>query len=232
MGDDLRDGLLRLVKEVVKKSHECRSNAGRARLSGMSTKILAGQFRGRLLYTPKGETTRPTLAHLRKSLFDICQTYIEGANFLDLFAGSGAVAFEAMSRGARRAVLVENDRWACQAIEKNQALLLLENKTTLRRQDVFDALSSLLRLRGQFDIIFADPPYLKAGEDGRLYAQKVTKILGSTPLLAPGGMFFLEEPEKSPPASDKTLGDLILVSERKLGRSTLRQYQKPLADIT
>lgn len=193
----------------------------------MSTKILAGKFHGRILYTPKGETTRPTLAHLRKSLFDICQTYIEGACFLDLFAGSGAIAFEAMSRGAKRAVLVENDKWACQAIEKNQVLLQLEHKTTLRRQDVFEAISSLLRLRGQFDVIFADPPYLKGGEDGRSYAQKVIKILGSTALLTPGGMFFLEEPEKSPPVSEKVLGDLVLISERKLGRSILCQYQKP-----
>ena len=94
----------------------------------MGLRILGGTFRNRLLKSPKGEQTRPTLAVMRKSVFDILQTQIEGAAFLDLYAGSGAMGLEALSRGASHATFVDANRFALSCIEDNICLLKVENQ--------------------------------------------------------------------------------------------------------
>ena len=91
----------------------------------MTLRIIGGKFKGRLIKTPKGEKTRPTSAILRKAVFDICQNQITDARFLDLFAGSGAMGLEALSRGASHATFVERDKHSVSCLKENLALLNL-----------------------------------------------------------------------------------------------------------
>jgi len=180
----------------------------------MSLRIIAGQFKGRILKAPKGPVTRPTQGMLREAVFNICQQVIEGASFLDLFAGSGAMGLEALSRGAAHATFVEGNRFAAQAIRDNIALLDLGRQSSLI---VADAKAALRRLKGSFNLIYVDPPYdLKA-------APFVEELLSSG-LLADDGILFLEERSLgrvSPP----TFASLILVGSRKFGEATLHQYR-------
>ncbi len=97
----------------------------------MSLRIIGGKYKGRVLKAPKGSATRPTHGMLRESVFNICQNEIAGARFLDLFAGSGAMGLEALSRGASHITLVENDRHALASIRENIAVLQAASQTTV-----------------------------------------------------------------------------------------------------
>lgn len=182
----------------------------------MTLRIIAGLFKGRLLKTPKGPTTRPTQGMLREAVFNICQNKIENARFLDLYAGSGAMAFEALSRGAKLATLVESNRFAISCIRSNIALLKVENQTTLIPLDAEIALG---RLALPFDIIYIDPPY------GKPVAELLEKIL-SRSLMVPGSTLFVEErynpKKKVNPFESK---DLVLIDSRRFGTALLHQYQ-------
>ena len=125
-------------------------------------RVIAGKARRLPLMAPDGEDTRPTTDRIKETLFNILQDDIPGCRFLDLFAGSGGIGIEALSRGAKEAVFVENDRRAWQCIEANLKKTRLETQAELIRGDVIGALG---RLREPFDIIFADPPYRKGWEE-------------------------------------------------------------------
>jgi 16S rRNA (guanine966-N2)-methyltransferase len=114
---------------------------------------VAGEFRGRRLAAPRGARTRPTADRVREALFSMLGD-VSGARVLDLYAGSGALGIEALSRGADSAVFVERDPRAVAAIERNLASLGLEQQVV--RQD---AVRFLARAEGMFDLVFCDPPY-------------------------------------------------------------------------
>jgi 16S rRNA (guanine966-N2)-methyltransferase len=116
-------------------------------------RVVAGEFRGRRLAAPRGARTRPTADRVREALFSMLGD-VSGARVLDLYAGSGALGIEALSRGARSAVFVERDARAVSAIERNLASLGLEQRVV--RQD---AARFLARAQGTFDLVFCDPPY-------------------------------------------------------------------------
>ena len=119
--------------------------------------IVAGEFRRRRLKTPAGDKTRPTSGRVREAWFSILQTSIPGARVLDLFAGSGALGLEALSRGATSADFVERARPALDALRANIETLKVEDRVTVHRAD---ALKFVERLQpGQYDVAFADPPY-------------------------------------------------------------------------
>ena len=122
----------------------------------MTLRILGGDLKNRLLKTPKGPFSKPTMSLLRKAVFDMCQGKIEGASFLDLFACSGAMGIEALSRGASHATFLEKDRKTCHLLHENIALYHLEAKSTLLCSDVF---SQIRKLEGSYDILYIDPPY-------------------------------------------------------------------------
>jgi 16S rRNA (guanine(966)-N(2))-methyltransferase RsmD len=153
-------------------------------------RIGSGEMRGRRLHAPRGERTRPTSGRLKKSLFDVLAGRLPQARVLDLYAGSGSLAFEALSRGATRAVVVERNRKACETIRRNAAELRLAERVEILAMDVSSALAKLRHRGDRFDVIFADPPY-RSSE-----AEDLLVNLGERSLLAEGGLLVLEHHHK------------------------------------
>jgi 16S rRNA (guanine966-N2)-methyltransferase len=191
--------------------------------------IIAGLYRHRKLMTPKGELTKPTASRLRESLFNICQGYIQQARFLDLFAGSGAMGFEALSRGAQSATFVDNSQEAIRCIEQNRKQLGVESQTQLLKGSVFQKLHWLNEHDQQFDIIFADPPYrtLVPEEKNMFYSEKIVRLIDEMSLLAPEGILFIEEALEAEPALTN-LKNLQLKNSRRMGKTVLQQYAHSL----
>lgn len=122
--------------------------------------IIAGQRKGTQLFAPKGLDTRPTQAKVKESLFNIIQAYVPDARVLDLFAGSGSLALEALSRGASYAVLVDRDREAGQCIRRNIEKLRFEGVATFIASDWKQVVAQMKTSQvSPFDLVFLDPPY-------------------------------------------------------------------------
>ena len=122
-------------------------------------RVIAGLAKGRRLVAPRGATTRPATDRLRESIFGTLGERLEGADALDLFAGSGALGIEALSRGAARATFVERDPGAIAAIRRNVESTGLADRATIARGDV----ATYLRLAtATFAVVFCDPPYAEA----------------------------------------------------------------------
>lgn len=120
-------------------------------------RVIAGTRRSLHLITPEGRDTRPTQDRIKETLFNILQTDVPGSVFVDLFAGSGGIGIEALSRGAVRAYFVENQKKACDCIEQNLEKTRFTKEAVLLKQDVLFALTGSIRERA--DLIFMDPPY-------------------------------------------------------------------------
>ncbi|MBI1784255.1 16S rRNA (guanine(966)-N(2))-methyltransferase RsmD [Candidatus Sumerlaeota bacterium] len=135
-------------------------------------RIIGGENSGMRLKTPKGERTRPTLARVRESLFMILQARLEEACALDLYAGAGGLGLEALSRGAKRAVFVENSKSAIEALRDNVARLGFGNSSRIIKADVLRFLQGGGEESERFDLILLDPPY------GTGEAVRVLDVLG------------------------------------------------------
>jgi len=151
--------------------------------------IIAGIHKGRKIIAPHGARTRPTGARVRESLFSILGSRTEGAHVLDLFAGSGALGLEAVSRGAAKAVFVDNARGAVEAVNNNCRSLKIDVVEIVKR-DVFAFLKGSNPTNG-FDLIFADPPYNKN------YPQEILRFISANGWLNPNGILVLEESSKA-----------------------------------
>lgn len=145
--------------------------------------IIAGERRGTRLFAPQGMDTRPTQAMVKESLFSIIQLYVPDARVLDLFAGSGSLALEALSRGAEEAVLVDANREAVACIRKNVEKLRYQQQTQLLSCDWQHALSQMNR---PFDLVFLDPPYRME------ILPDCCRKMASAGLLNPGCLLVLE----------------------------------------
>ena len=150
-------------------------------------RVIAGSAGGVRLAAPK-RGVRPTMDRVKAAIFSSLGEAIIGARVLDLFAGSGALGIEALSRGAASAIFVETDRQSAEAIEKNLAKTNLKGR--LRQQDVFDFLGQPSNAE-KFQIIFADPPYKKAR--GKSHTEKLLNNQSLSQLLEPNGIFVLEK---------------------------------------
>jgi len=154
-------------------------------------RVIAGSARGTLLRVP-GEGTRPTSDRVREALFSILGTQIGGARVLDLFAGSGALGIEALSRGARHATFVDQRQDACSAIAANLAKSGLAASATVRGTDVFRFLRQVASGPDvRFDLVFADPPYGTGADEGSL-AREVLAWPGWAGIIAPEAILVLE----------------------------------------
>ncbi|MFQ5653726.1 MAG: RsmD family RNA methyltransferase, partial [Planctomycetota bacterium] len=164
------------------------------------TRIIGGGLKGEHLLLPQGLPVRPMRGRVRESLFGIIGEEVRGARFLDLFAGTGAIAFEALSRGARSAVLVEKHPRVLTALRRNIARLGLEGRTRLLAIDPYRTLPAVGEA---FSIVFLDPPFADYREGGRNPWQLALR-LSEEGLLAGGGVRGLEcpaslEPRRPPP---------------------------------
>ncbi|MDI6732390.1 MAG: 16S rRNA (guanine(966)-N(2))-methyltransferase RsmD [Planctomycetota bacterium] len=132
-------------------------------------KILGGIYRGTNLYLPKDADIRPALARMRNSLFNILMERIEGRRVLDLFAGSGSLGFEALSRGAEYCLFIDNNNSCITALQKSVAKLHLQDRTRILQMDSFNIVKHIIENKGgrgkRFDIIFIDPPYAYYNEE-------------------------------------------------------------------
>lgn len=182
----------------------------------MTLQIIGGKYKGRRLSSPKHDSTRPTQGMLREAVFNICQLEIVGAHLLDLYAGSGAMGLEALSRGAAHVTFVEKKRDAILCIKKNiESLGVKEASTLLAR----DAMEALMQCKEPFDLIYIDPPY-------DLSTRAILEKIASSHLLKTEGTLFLEErfdPHKK--ANPFQPDGLQLKKSRKFGIALLHQYR-------
>jgi len=156
-------------------------------------RIIAGEFKGRRLKTPATDKTRPTADRVREAWFSIIQRSIRGARILDLYAGSGALGLEALSRGAATADFVEVHRMALAALKANIKTLKVTDRTNVHRQDALEFAEHLTP--GQYDIAFADPPY----------SSEQSALLVATFRMTPfARIFSIEHPADQPMPGDDT----------------------------
>ena len=147
-------------------------------------RVIAGTARSLRLKTPEGMDTRPTTDRIKETLFNMLQPYLADAVFLDLFSGSGGIGIEALSRGARHAYFVENNRNAVGYITENLQFTRFTDRATVLRQDVLSALPGIREK--EVDVIFMDPPYQSAFE------QPVMQMLRTLPYVTENTLIVTE----------------------------------------
>lgn len=194
-------------------------------------KITAGSCRGMSLQCPKGEFTRPTSAKVREAVMNMLQPWLDGAVFIDLFAGSGSMGMEALSRGAKGALFVEENRDALKCLKKNAQLCLVRCQNAEHHPEPFKILSrdvtgALRGLRNNLkaDIVWADPPYKDSVN--WLHSQDLGVIHD---ILASGGIFALEA--RSSDFERMTLSEAEglrweLLKAKKYGESFVLMWRK------
>lgn len=191
-------------------------------------RIISGFAKGRKLYTPQNDKViRPTADRAKEALFNIISDKVESAKILDLFAGTGALGIEALSRGAAAATFVDNGREALKLIEKNIAILLqsLPQSSECPAIDViksdilrFNFRSGRLKIAlDAVDIIFMDPPYSKG------FVEKVLRKLDQAPDCKPEMLFIAEERSSEKPPQD--LSSFSLIDQRRYGDTVFWIYQ-------
>jgi 16S rRNA (guanine966-N2)-methyltransferase len=148
-------------------------------------RVIAGEFRGRKLLPPVGDATRPITDRAKQSLFDILSPRIDGANVYDLFAGTGSMGLECLSRGADHATFFEADSSAVRLLRQNIASLKVEDRTTVVSTDLFRCFGQAKASRPA-DIIFLDPPYRflnERADDLRTLGENLLPHLGPSGLM-------------------------------------------------
>jgi 16S rRNA (guanine966-N2)-methyltransferase len=178
-------------------------------------RIIAGSRKGARIFAPRGLDTRPTSDRVREAAFTLIPPgYVDGATVLDLFAGSGAMGLEALSRGAVRATFVENDRDACRTITRNLDKLALENATVLC-QDALTALRADARAGTSYDLVLVDPPY-------RRFSSLQNALIEHLPtILAADGLLLVETA-----ATEEPELPLAKRTTRRYGSSRLTLFEK------
>lgn len=181
-------------------------------------RIIGGSRRGRLLKSPRGNNTRPTADRVRESLFNMIGTKIVGARFLDLYAGSGAVGIEALSRGAAKAVFLEKLPANIRLIKENLRVTDLSDKAIVFQGDALEFLRRPPAETDRFDLIFADPPYEKGLS--RLTLNRVE----AGQLLTEEGWLVIEHAVRENPG--EALGSLGCFRRRTYGDTVVSFYQR------
>ncbi|MCL2509083.1 MAG: 16S rRNA (guanine(966)-N(2))-methyltransferase RsmD [Oscillospiraceae bacterium] len=175
-------------------------------------RVITGSARGVVLESLPGNDVRPTIDRVKEAVFSIIQFEIEGRRVLDLFAGSGQLGIEALSRGAEHAVFIDSDRDAVQVIRRNLEKTKLSDKATLLQTD---ALSYLRTGKAKFDAAFLDPPF------NRGFLEKVLPLLA--PLMNAGGVIVCESPFEEKLLEEA--GGYKLHREYKYGKTKITVYR-------
>lgn len=176
-------------------------------------RVIAGSARGVPLFSPEGDALRPTLDRVRENLFNILQPWFPGARFLDLFAGTGANGIEALSRGAEAVTFVEADRTAMNLVRRNLEKTRLTDHAVCLQLRLPDHLG---QVPGQYDVIFADPPYALEDLEGLLSA------IAARDLLREDGILVLEHSRKR--SVPEMVGGLTQTRHKKYGETSLSFY--------
>jgi 16S rRNA (guanine966-N2)-methyltransferase len=191
-------------------------------------RVIAGIHRSRILKSLKGLALRPTSDRLRETLFNVAGPGVAGSRFLDLFAGTGAIGIEALSRGAAEVVFVENHPPAAALIRRNLASLGIRSGATVLASDVLRALEKLAsrqqRAIVRFDFVFLDPPYAAAKDYSR-----VLEFLGSADLLSSGGIVVAEHRRSF--ALLEAAGEVLRYRVLKQGDAALSFYRRGAAVV-
>ena len=174
-------------------------------------RIIGGCLKGRKLIKPVGTAIRPTADRTREAIFNIIGHRVIGSNVLDLFAGTGAFGIEAISRGARSAVFVENDKEALSLITRNVKALNLEEIANVVKLDVLNNLNTFRFHRVEYDIIFLDPPY------GKGMVTNVLNLIHNFDGIASNAVVIVEHAIAEPIPSEKQ--SLRLYDQRRYGNS-------------
>lgn len=188
-------------------------------------RVITGSARGRRLKSVKGSTTRPTTDRVKESLFAILGTTVTAGAFLDLYAGTGGVGIEALSRGAPWAVFLDHNRRSTRVIRENLRLTGLENRAEVYTVDVYRGIEILGKRKLKFNVVFLDPPYAEHRAVPTLLALSRAQVVAETGTVVAehgrgekipsrAGSFFLEK--------SKTYGDTVL-SFWRLGAGTFDQ---------
>ena len=178
-------------------------------------RIVAGKWRGRTLRAPKGHAVRPTQDRVREAVFDILAGRVEGTAVLDLFAGTGAMALEALSRGASSAVLVESEPRVFEVLRRNVASLGAGEAEALL-SDYRQAVRLLRARRKRFDLVFLDPPY------GKGLGSAAAGALVRAGLIGPGALVVAEEAVRVP--DDPYPPGWAVAADRRYGDTRIRVF--------
>jgi len=179
--------------------------------------VISGNLKGKRLFSVKGQDLRPTSDRVKEAIFDILQDEIRGQKVLDLFAGTGALGIEALSRGAKRAVFVEGSTHSLSALRRNIEECRLKERAEVLARDVRAGIR-ILDARGEsFELIFLDPPY------GRGMARRALETLSQSSIVSPGALIVAEH---SPAEELDSIPPLQLVDYRKY-RGTRVSFFRP-----
>ena len=178
-------------------------------------RVITGKARGVQLKTPEGMLTRPTADRVKEALFSIINFDLPGASVLDLFAGSGQLGIEALSRGANRAVFIDAREDACKIIRENIRRTKFENQARVIRSDY---LEYLRRCKEKFDIILLDPPYAE------VFLENALKSITEIDILQSGGIIIAERPIEKELLLD--FEGFTRSKDYKYGKTLLTIYRK------
>jgi 16S rRNA (guanine(966)-N(2))-methyltransferase RsmD len=181
-------------------------------------RVIGGHARGRRLKVPKGRDLRPTSSRVKEALFDILPHDLSGTKVLDLFAGTGNVSIEALSRGAAEAILIDSSNESSKAIRENLRRFRLSDRTRVWRVPVVRAVRLLARRGETFDMIFLDPPY-----EQRWVATTI-KAIAEGGLLRPAGVLIAEHSFREELQS--RYGALVLADQRRYGSTLLSFFRQ------
>lgn len=180
-------------------------------------RVIAGTAKGHKLITVKGMTTRPTSDRVKESLFNIIAQYIADSNVLDLFAGTGSLGIEALSRGAATAVFTDKSRDCCDIIRDNLIRTKLKEKGTVFNESFSETLARTLSKGRKYDIVLLDPPYNKN------FIQEALKILSKNDIISENGILIAEHHVKDMLPEHE--GRLEQVDRRKYGETVLTIFR-------
>jgi 16S rRNA (guanine966-N2)-methyltransferase len=185
-----------------------------------AVRIIGGEAKGRRLKSPKTAGTRPVIDRVKTALFDILGEEVEGARFLDLFAGTGSVGLEALSRGAERATFIEISHQVAAVLRENLRMTGLAERAEVVRGDAFRFLGQSAPFERQYEIVYIAPPQYQH------LAAKALACLDATSLLAPGGLAIVQIfPKERVDLEQLVLQRLRQVDERRYGSTLLLFYR-------
>jgi 16S rRNA (guanine966-N2)-methyltransferase len=174
-------------------------------------RVISGTLKGRRLVAPVGLSTRPTADRIKESVFNILGGSVQSRQVLDLFAGTGALGIEALSRGATHAVFIDQAKAALAAIRRNIDKLSLADRTRVIQWNILKDLNCLVSASATFDLVFMDPPY-----ETHAVPPTLDALIGCG-ALAPGARIVIEHSIREPLASP--VGSLTIADQRRFGKT-------------